>query len=789
MTRSTAAATTPATGTVTIRLADHDFDSLATALRDAIAQLPEGILLDGRGGAPVVNDPPEILRLFGTGAGREAVRDWATRRGAVLRALETCGVPVACIWSGPAFGPGWEIMLAAHTRFLDGEAKSSAPRDLTLGLLPGAGAVQRLARILGVETASSLLMGKPLDGAALATAGLWTGCETGTAETAAKDWLAAAGQTAQPWDGRRYRLPGGTGATAPHAAKSFALPAIAARGRGHDCDPAPLATLRALYEGSQLPMDAALAREAQLTAEVLTAGVATSRIRTFVVNKARAEEGAARPDAPRREVRKLGVLGAGMMGAGIARAAAEQGIDVILLDRDRDSADRGRSGVAKALEKAVARGRETDKTANATLSRIHPTADQSDLAGADLVIEAVFEQTDLKREVTQSVLPHLAEDAIVASNTSTISIDTLAGALPDPGRFIGLHFFSPVDRMPLVEIIKGRDTSDETLAAALDFTMQLGKTPIVVNTSPGFFTSRIFCTYIDEAMAMLAEGVAPSLIENAARMIGAPTGPLAVTDEVSLDLQKKVIDQAEADGLDAVDDALVLDDEHRVTPIDRGDVCLNYDKAAFDESGTPVPETLADLTDDAYAGQLVVEDPATSSPGLSFLLATVAEFGEDGWQDFWEGLVANDVAVSAGWEDAYYGRFSGSAGSEGDRPLVVSYASSPPAEVLFAEEDLDEAPTGVIEASCFQQVEFAGVLAGTDAPDAARQLVDFMLSKEFQADIPLQMFVFPARGDVELPQEFTEHTVVPDDPVTMDPATIDANREQWIEQWDAIVNR
>ncbi|QEW25412.1 3-hydroxyacyl-CoA dehydrogenase NAD-binding domain-containing protein [Roseovarius indicus] len=550
MTQSTAAATTPATGTVTIRLADHDFDSLATALRDAIAQLPEGILLDGRGGAPVVNDPHEILRLFGTGAGREAVRDWATRRGAVLRALETCGVPVACIWSGPAFGPGWEIMLAAHTRFLDGEAKSSAPRDLTLGLLPGAGAVQRLARILGVETASSLLMGKPMDGAALETAGLWTRCETGTAETAAKDWLAAAGESAQPWDARRYRIAGGTGATAPHAAKSFALPAIAARGRGHDCDPAPLATLRALYEGSQLPMDAALAREAQITAEVLTAGVATSRIRTFVVNKARAEEGAARPDAPRREVRKLGVLGAGMMGAGIARAAAEQGIDVILLDRDRDSADRGRSGVAKALEKAVAKGRETDEKANATLSRIHPTADQSDLAGAELVIEAVFEQTDLKREVTQSVLPHLADDAIIASNTSTISIDTLAGVLPDPARFIGLHFFSPVDRMPLVEIIKGRDTSDETLAAALDFTMQLGKTPIVVNTSPGFFTSRIFCTYIDEAMAMLAEGVAPALIENAARMIGAPVGPLAVTDEVSLDLQKKVIDQAEADGLD-----------------------------------------------------------------------------------------------------------------------------------------------------------------------------------------------------------------------------------------------
>lgn len=291
---------------------------------------------------------------------------------------------------------------------------------------------------------------------------------------------------------------------------------------------------------------------------------------------------------------------------------------------------------------------------------------------------------------------------------------------------------------------------------------------------------------------VLRGGDAGQVVNQAILSAGNPQGDVLFGIDntmLSRALDEDVFEAYEADGLDAVDDALVLDDEHRVTPIDRGDVCLNYDKAAFDESGTPVPETLADLTDDAYAGQLVVEDPATSSPGLSFLLATVAEFGEDGWQDFWEGLVANDVAVSAGWEDAYYGRFSGSAGSEGDRPLVVSYASSPPAEVLFAEEDLDEAPTGVIEASCFQQVEFAGVLAGTDAPDAARQLVDFMLSKEFQADIPLQMFVFPARGDVELPQEFTEHTVVPDDPVTMDPATIDANREQWIEQWDAIVNR
>jgi thiamine transport system substrate-binding protein len=239
--------------------------------------------------------------------------------------------------------------------------------------------------------------------------------------------------------------------------------------------------------------------------------------------------------------------------------------------------------------------------------------------------------------------------------------------------------------------------------------------------------------------------------------------------------------------LDHVDPSLILDPDHRVVPIDRGDVCLNYDVAAFEASDAPVPQTLADLADPAYAGQLVVQNPATSSPGLSFLLATVATFGEDGWEQYWEDLVDNDVQVTSGWSDAYYGHFSGSAGSDGDRPLVVSYASSPPAEVIFAETELDRAPTGVIEASCFQQIEFAGILNGTDRPDVAEMLIDFLLSVEFQEDIPLNMFVFPARTDVELPPEFVEHTVIPSDPIRLEPEVIDANREDWIRAWTRIV--
>ncbi len=244
----------------------------------------------------------------------------------------------------------------------------------------------------------------------------------------------------------------------------------------------------------------------------------------------------------------------------------------------------------------------------------------------------------------------------------------------------------------------------------------------------------------------------------------------------------------ESPALDRVDDALELDPEHRVTPIDTGDVCLNYDKAALEDAGLEPPATLADLAEPEYAGTLVVENPATSSPGLAFLLASVDEFGEDGWQDWWRELRQNDVAVDAGWEEAYYGSFSGSAGSTGDRPIVVSYASSPPAEVIFAEEPLDDAPTGVVEGTCYRQIEFAGVLAGTEHEAEAQQLIDFMLSDTFQADIPLNMFVYPVT-DVDLPPEFVEYGAVATDPYLLDADVVAEHRDAWIEEWTEIVLR
>jgi thiamine transport system substrate-binding protein len=245
----------------------------------------------------------------------------------------------------------------------------------------------------------------------------------------------------------------------------------------------------------------------------------------------------------------------------------------------------------------------------------------------------------------------------------------------------------------------------------------------------------------------------------------------------------------QAEGLDALDPAFLLDPEHRVTPVDYGDVCLNFDREYFEGADVPVPSTLDDLLDPAYRDLLVVQNPATSSPGLAFLLATVEAFGEDGWTDFWSELRANGVEVTDGWEDAYYGSFSGGSGSEGQRPLVVSYASSPPAEVVFADPPLDEAPTGVIDASCYRQIEAAGILQGTDHEEEAALLIDFLLSTTFQEDVPLSMFVFPVNPAAELPSVFVEHAATPAEVFELDPTVIDANREDWISTWTDVVLR
>lgn len=292
-------------------------------------------------------------------------------------------------------------------------------------------------------------------------------------------------------------------------------------------------------------------------------------------------------------------------------------------------------------------------------------------------------------------------------------------------------------------------------------------------------------------LRILKAGDAGELVTRALLTAGNPEGDVLFGVDNNLlqrALEGDVFEPSETTQVDAVDPALWLDPENRAVPIDRGDVCVNYDRAFYAGGGTPPPRTLSDLTLPRYRGQLVVENPATSTPGLAFVLATVAQFGE-GWRDYWRALRSNGVLVVDGWEEAYYSRFSGSAGSDGNRPLVVSYASSPPAEVIFAKPRPSEAPTGVVEASCFRQIELAGVLRGAKNEDGARALIDFMLSKHFQEDIPLQMFVFPARTDAALPPEFEKYAVVPEQPLELSPDEIEENREQWVDEWTDIVLR
>ncbi len=471
----------------------------------------------------------------------------------LFRRIETCGKTFAAAIEGSAIGLGLELALACHYRVVvDAPEIELALPAVTMGCVPAAGGTQRLPRLIGIEAALPLLLEGRRVGAQEAREIGLVDALVSAAELveAARAWVADHAGVQQPWDRKGFRVPGGAGPLAPHAGRSFAAGTAKLKRATSGNDPAPLAILSSVYEGTLAPIDIGLRIEAKYAKKVLAGPVPGNRLRTKRA-KQRADALDARPDAPRLQVRRLGVLGAGMMGAGIAHMAAARGIDVVVLDRSSELAAGARLHVERMQAREVERGLVSKAVAETVLGRIKVASGPEDLAGCDLVIEAVFEDRAVKRAVTETAAAVVTPGTLIASNTSTLSISRLAEAVPSPERFIGVHFFSPVERMPLVEIILGRQTAPETLAHALDFVGQLGKTPIVVHDSPGFFTSRIFCSYIDEAMAMLAEGVAPALIEHAAGMAGMAAPPLAVTDEVSLDLQLHVVRQAEDEGLPA----------------------------------------------------------------------------------------------------------------------------------------------------------------------------------------------------------------------------------------------
>ncbi|WP_426123748.1 3-hydroxyacyl-CoA dehydrogenase NAD-binding domain-containing protein [Pseudomonas sp. PSPC2-3] len=470
---------------------------------------------------------------------------------AQLRSLETLGKPVVAAINGAALGGGWEICLACHYRVaLDDQSLQLGLPEVTLGLLPGGGGVVRMVRLLGLEKALPyLLEGKKIRPRQALQAGLIDALAVDRDELLAKAraWILAHPDAAQPWDNKAYQIPGGT-PSSPKVAQMLAIAPSILRSKTNGCLPAPEKILCAAVEGAQVDFDTAHLIETRYFTELVTGQVAKNMIGTFWFQLNDINAGRSRPEgfAPYL-TRKVGVLGAGMMGAGIAYVSACAGVEVVLKDINLAAAEKGKAHSATLLDKKVSRGQLTAEQREATLARIHPTQSDADLAGCDLIIEAVFEDRELKAKVSAAAQNVVGLDAVIASNTSTLPISGLATAVPDQTKFIGLHFFSPVDKMPLVEIIKGTQTSDETLARGFDFVLQIKKTPIVVNDSRGFFTSRVFGTFTNEGIAMLGEGVAAPMIETEARKAGMPVGPLAVSDEVSLSLMSHIRQQTAKD--------------------------------------------------------------------------------------------------------------------------------------------------------------------------------------------------------------------------------------------------
>ncbi|MFJ3485816.1 3-hydroxyacyl-CoA dehydrogenase NAD-binding domain-containing protein [Pseudomonas sp. NPDC090202] len=469
---------------------------------------------------------------------------------AQLRALETLGKPVVAAINGAALGGGWELCLACHGRIaLDQRHVRLGLPEVTLGLLPGGGGTVRLVRMLGLEKALPLLMeGKTLSPQQALQAGLVDQLADGSDDLLhkAREWILAHPAPVKPWDRPGFQIPGGT-PSSPKVAQMLAIAPAILRSKTQGCYPAPEKALAAAVEGAQVDFHTAERIEARYFTELTTGQVAKNMIGSwFQLNQLNAGE--SRPKAPPvYHMRKVGVLGAGMMGAGIAYVTARAGVDVVLKDVSLAVAQKGKEYSVRLLDKQVASGRITQEQRDIVLGRIKTTGRDGDLEGCDLIIEAVPEDRELKAQVSAAAEQVVVPYAVIASNTSTLPITGLATAVNRQERFIGMHFFSPVDKMRLVEIIKGARTNDMTLARAFDFVQQIGKTPIVVNDARGFFTSRVFATFTNEGIAMLGEGISAVMIETEARKAGMPVGPLAVSDEVSLSLMSHIREQARKD--------------------------------------------------------------------------------------------------------------------------------------------------------------------------------------------------------------------------------------------------
>jgi 3-hydroxyacyl-CoA dehydrogenase / enoyl-CoA hydratase / 3-hydroxybutyryl-CoA epimerase len=468
-----------------------------------------------------------------------------------FRTLETLGKPVVACLNGAALGGGWEVALAAHHRIaVDNPKIQLGLPEITLGLIPGASGITKMTRLLGLLGAQPYILESKLFSPRQALElGLVHALvpDAAALRAAALAWIAATPQAQQPWDAKDYRMPGGTPSN-PKIAGMLAVAPAALKQKTRGLYPAPEYALACMVEGAQVDFDTALRIESRYLAKLIVSPVAKNMINTFFFNMNAIKAGQSRPKWEGKfQPKKVGVLGAGMMGGGIAYAQASRGIATVLKDVSQDKAEAGKAYSTKITQPRIEKGRMTPLEQQALLARITPTESVKDLQGCDLIIEAVFENRELKAKVTKEAEAMLAAGGFFASNTSTLPITGLAKASARPDKFVGIHFFSPVDKMKLVEIIRGQATDDETVARAYDYVQALGKIPIVVNDVRGFFTSRVFGTFVMEGAAMVGEGIPAPVVEQAGIQAGMPVGPLAVLDETALSLSVHVLDQTRAD--------------------------------------------------------------------------------------------------------------------------------------------------------------------------------------------------------------------------------------------------
>lgn len=539
--------------TVTIDQSDRKMNVIGDGFNEAFATLTDAfisdeeakglILTSGKSTFVVGADIDQLATIKTAEDAFELVEDLKTS----LRKLETSGKPVVAAITGTALGGGLELALACHYRIaIDSPKTKLGLPEVKLGLLPGGGGTQRLPRLVGIQKALELMtQGKELRPQQAVEIGVIHDTAKDNEEliSKAKEWINNNPKASQPWDERGFKIPGGE-SKHPKVVQVFSIAPAMANQKSHGNYPAITHILSSVFEGCLTDIDNGLKIESRYFVACALSDVSTNMINTLWTQLNNIKKGQSRPEGfERSKVSKVGILGAGMMGAGIAYVSAKAGMEVVLLDTSIEGAEKGKNYSTKLLDKAISRGRSTAEKKQALLDKIKTTTAYEDLEGCDLIIEAVFEDIDVKAACTRNAEAVIPETAVYASNTSTLPITELAKASKRPNQFIGLHFFSPVDKMPLVEIIVGEETDDATLAKGFDYVGQIAKTPIVVNDSRGFYTSRVFGTYVSEGIAMLAEGIHPRSIEVAGLKAGMPMPPLALQDEVSLSLSLHVMQQ------------------------------------------------------------------------------------------------------------------------------------------------------------------------------------------------------------------------------------------------------